>query len=100
MLVQEQCLTSQDFKAVVGDFGFALEIPKSESGCTLFTAPLIARTDGYYPPELVSRKISIMCCVQLGSGVSRLTGMVGQNGARSAPKKIFRLINIRDGRGH
>ena len=40
-------LLDKDWKAVVGDFGFALEIPKTESGRTLITAPLVARTEGY-----------------------------------------------------
>ena len=56
-------LLDKDFKAVVGDFGFALEIPKSESGCTFVIALLIARTDGYFPPALLSGKISPLCDV-------------------------------------
>lgn len=51
-------LLDKEFKAVVGDFGFSLELPQKESGRTLITAPSIARTEGYFPPELLSGKIS------------------------------------------
>ena len=51
-------LISHAFTAKLGDFGFALEMPKHQAGRTLVTAPLIARTDGYCPPELLHGKIS------------------------------------------
>ena len=47
-----------NFCEIVGDIGFALEIPKSVSGQTQITALLIARTEGLFPPELISGKIS------------------------------------------
>lgn len=56
-------MLDKDWKAVVGDFGFALEIPETESGRTLVTAPLVARTEGYFPPEIISGKISPLCDV-------------------------------------
>ena len=42
----------------MGDFGFACELPKSVSGRTMVTAPLLARTEGYFPPEIMSGKLS------------------------------------------
>ena len=47
-------LLDKNFNGIVGDFGFAMEMPESVSGRTLITAPLIARTEGYFPPELLS----------------------------------------------
>ena len=46
------------YNAKLGDFGFAMDMPEQAHGRTLVSAPLIARTDGYFAPELVSRKIS------------------------------------------
>lgn len=51
-------LLDKHFQAVIGDFGFAIELPKSVSGRTLVTAPLVARTEGYFAPEIVEGKIS------------------------------------------
>ena len=47
-------MLDNDWKAVVGDFGFTLELPKTESGRTLITAPLV----GYFAPEILSGKTS------------------------------------------
>ena len=44
--------------AKLADFGFAMMMPEHKSGRTLVSAPLIARTDGYFAPELIGRKIS------------------------------------------
>ena len=62
-MYRHNVLLDKDFNGIVGDFGFALEIPKSVSGRTLISAPLIARTEGYFPPELISGKISTLCDV-------------------------------------
>ena len=42
----------------LGDFGFAMQLPEHHSGCTLVSAPLVARTDGYFAPELIGRRLS------------------------------------------
>ena len=49
----DACLTAK-----LGDFGFAMDMPEHRSGRTLVSAPLIARSDGYFAPELIGRKIS------------------------------------------
>ena len=48
----------------IGDFGFAIEMPQSAvSGSTMVTAPLIAHTEGHYPPEIMTGKLSPLCNV-------------------------------------
>ena len=51
-------LIDSNNNGVVGDFGFALELPQTVSGRTLVTAPLIARTEGYFAPEITTGKLS------------------------------------------
>ena len=55
-------LLHNDWKAAVGDIGFTLELPKTESGRTLITAPLVVRTEGYFAPEILSG-LSVMFTV-------------------------------------
>uniref|UniRef100_A0A1X7VDJ8 Protein kinase domain-containing protein n=1 Tax=Amphimedon queenslandica TaxID=400682 RepID=A0A1X7VDJ8_AMPQE len=50
----------KDFRAIVGDFGFSLELPQQESGRSQITAPVMAKTEGYFPPEIISGKISTL----------------------------------------
>ncbi len=47
---------------LVGDFGFAIEFPKILSGQTQIGS-LIAMTEVYFPLELISGKISLLCDV-------------------------------------
>ena len=35
-----------------------MDMPKHSSGRTLVSAPLFARTDGYFAPEMIGRKVS------------------------------------------
>ena len=48
--------------AKLGDFGFALDMPakhaEDHTTATLVTAPMLAQTNGYSPPEIQSGKIS------------------------------------------
>ena len=45
-------LITKDFRAKIGDFGFAVELPRVVGGRTLLDSVSFARTEGYYPPEL------------------------------------------------
>ena len=51
-------LLDEAYKAKLGDFGFSVELPSVSSGQTLFTANFISRSEGYYPSEVCSGKIS------------------------------------------
>ena len=42
----------------LGDFGFSYEIPQHKLGRTFVTAPSLARTEGYYAPEVAHGQIS------------------------------------------
>ena len=46
------------FRAKLGDFGFAVELPHISGGRTMFTSDFIVRTEGYYPPEVSMGKYS------------------------------------------
>ncbi len=58
IICSSNILLSSVFVAKVGDFGFATNEPQHQEGRTLVTAPLIARTDGYFAPELIGRRFS------------------------------------------
>ena len=47
-------LITQSFNAKLADFGFAREMPTRTKGRTMVTASIIAKSDGYFPPELHS----------------------------------------------
>ena len=68
---RSKCTYRRALSCSTGRLGFALEIPKSESGRTMITAPLVARTEGYFPPELLTGKVSPLCGV-FSCGVSSI----------------------------
>lgn len=48
-------------RAKLGDFGFALDMSKGadlHTSVTLMTAPMVAQTNGYCAPEVLSGKLS------------------------------------------
>ena len=47
------------YNGKVCDFGFAYQVPEVKEGRTLITAPILARSLGYFPPEMVGGQFSI-----------------------------------------
>ena len=47
-----------DENYVACDFGVAVDLLQIKEGMTMVTAPLIARMEGYFPPELTLGKFS------------------------------------------
>ena len=45
-------LLDAHFNAKLCDFGLSVDLPQMKEGRTVVTAPMIARTEGYFPPEL------------------------------------------------
>ena len=82
-------LLDENFVAKVGDFGFALELPNCVSGRTMVTAPLLGRTEGYYPPEIMSGKLSPLCDVYSCGVVSKMTIGIIMSCDRSLWKPIL-----------
>lgn len=46
------------YSAKISDFGFAIDLPQIKENKKMVTAPVIARTEGYFPPELTTGKFS------------------------------------------
>lgn len=51
------------FRAKLGDFGFAIELPRVSGGQTLFSSQCMVRFEGYYPSEVTLGKYSDRCDV-------------------------------------
>ena len=51
-------LLDDTYKAKLGDFGFAIEMPHISGGHTMFSSDFIVRTEGYFPPEINMGKYS------------------------------------------